>query len=199
MAVMIRCHSCGTDNLDSAQYCDQCGARLAPPVGRTLASASADEILTGSRRADSDSGRRPQKTLGSGEAARPLSARQAQPRQQGAVGSQGSPRARLVVIRSGRLGHEFPLTGTQWLVGRWDPDHGIFPDVDLDVDDLEANVSRRHARIVFQDGQYLIEDLGSTNGTFINRGARLIPGRRYLIQDGDELIVGKTFLKFIVE
>jgi pSer/pThr/pTyr-binding forkhead associated (FHA) protein len=43
---------------------------------------------------------------------------------------------------------------------------------------------------------YFIEDLGSTNGTFINRGRRLLPGDRQPLRDGDEIIVGKTFLRF---
>jgi len=41
--------------------------------------------------------------------------------------------------------------------------------------------------------------LGSTNGTFINRGRRLIPGIAQSIKDGDEIIVGKTFLRFYVK
>lgn len=75
-------------------------------------------------------------------------------------------------------------------------DGGIFPDVDLDTDDPEAKVSRRHARITLNNGQYFLEDLGSTNGTFINRGKRLAPGQRQALCDGDEIIVGKTFLRF---
>jgi pSer/pThr/pTyr-binding forkhead associated (FHA) protein len=41
-----------------------------------------------------------------------------------------------------------------------------------------------------------LEDLGSTNGTFVNRGKRLSPGTRQSLKDGDEIIVGKTFLRF---
>ena len=83
-------------------------------------------------------------------------------------------------------------------IGRWDADSGIFPDVDLDSDDPEAKVSRRHARITLRDGRYSLEDLGSTNGTFVNRGKRLLPGQLQPLQDGDEIIVGKTFLRFHV-
>src|SRR5262249_876495 len=82
---------------------------------------------------------------------------------------------RLIIQRGGKVGKEFPITGTESLIGRWDADGGIFPDIDLDQDDPEAKVSRRHARIHFLNNQYLIEDLGSTNGTFINRGPRLSP------------------------
>jgi len=105
-------------------------------------------------------------------------------------------RARLVVERGGRVGREFPITGIETNIGRWDADSGIFPDVDLDEDDPEAKISRRHARIVSHNGQYFVEDLGSTNGTFVNRGRRLLPGKRHPLQNGDEIIVGKTFLKF---
>lgn len=104
--------------------------------------------------------------------------------------------AKLVIERGGRIGREFPITGIETNIGRWDADSGIFPDVDLDEDDPEAKISRRHARIINHNGQYFIEDLGSTNGTFVNRGRRLLPGKRHMLQNGDEVIVGKTFLKF---
>ena len=104
--------------------------------------------------------------------------------------------ARLIIERGGRIGKEFPIMGIETNIGRWDADSGIFPDIDLDEDDPEAKVSRRHARIVNHNSQYFIEDLGSTNGTFVNRGRRLLPGKRHMLQNGDEIIVGKTFMKF---
>jgi pSer/pThr/pTyr-binding forkhead associated (FHA) protein len=106
--------------------------------------------------------------------------------------------ARLIIQRGGKVGKEFSISGTEALIGRWDADGGIFPDVDLDQDDPEAKVSRRHARIQFLNNQYLIEDLGSTNGTFVNRGPRLAPGAKQPLRNGDEIIVGKTFLKFVL-
>ncbi len=111
---------------------------------------------------------------------------------------QSSVHATLVIERGTSAGKKFPISGTEANIGRWDADGGVFPDVDLDTDDPEAKVSRRHARISRRDGGYLIEDLGSTNGTFINRGRRLAPGDRYPLKDGDEIIVGKTFLRFRV-
>ncbi len=111
---------------------------------------------------------------------------------------QPSIRAKLIIQRGGKIGKEFPIAGTESMIGRWDADGGIFPDIDLDQDDPEAKVSRRHARIQFYNNQYLIEDLGSTNGTFINRGPRLLPGIKQPLNNGDEIIVGKTFLKFVL-
>jgi len=104
--------------------------------------------------------------------------------------------ATLVIERGSSAGKQFPLSDKDANIGRWDADGGVFPDVDLDADDPEAKVSRRHARISLREGQYLIEDLGSTNGTFVNRGHRLAPGDRHSLKDGDEIIVGKTFLRF---
>jgi pSer/pThr/pTyr-binding forkhead associated (FHA) protein len=112
------------------------------------------------------------------------------------LGSNERPRARLVIERGKSVGKQFVLSSAESQIGRWDADGGIFPDIDLDSDDPEAKVSRRHARITFQDGKYFLEDLGSTNGTFINRGKRLSPGTRQPLNDGDEIIVGKTFLRF---
>jgi hypothetical protein len=112
--------------------------------------------------------------------------------------SSAAPHAKLVIHRGRSVGKEFPMCEDESHIGRWDADGGIFPDVDLDSDDPEAKVSRRHARITRRGGVYYIEDLGSTNGTFVNRGRRLLPGDRQPLRDGDEVIVGKTFLKFHV-
>jgi hypothetical protein len=106
--------------------------------------------------------------------------------------------AKLVIERGRAAGKQFAVNGEEAYIGRWDADGGVFPDVDLDADDPEAKVSRRHARIVRQSGQYYVEDLGSTNGTFINRGRRLLPGDRHALNDGDELIIGKMFMRFYV-
>jgi len=85
------------------------------------------------------------------------------------------------------------------MLGRWDAEHGIFPEIDLDEDDPEAKVSRRHARIFYREGRFWIEDLGSLNGTFVNRGPRLHPHQPVPLRHGDEIIVGKTFLRFLIE
>ena len=110
----------------------------------------------------------------------------------------GTVHATLQIERGVSAGKKFTLSSQESQIGRWDADGGVFPDVDLDSDDPEAKVSRRHARISIRDGNYLIEDLGSTNGTFVNRGRRLAPGDRCPLKDGDEIIVGKTFLRFRV-
>ncbi|MBV8771085.1 MAG: FHA domain-containing protein [Deltaproteobacteria bacterium] len=107
-------------------------------------------------------------------------------------------KAKLSIIRGGRRGQEFELESGNNLVGRWDPETGAFPEVDLDADDPEAKVSRKHALIRIDSGKITIEDIGSLNGTYVNRQPRLQPGTPLDLKDGDEIIIGKTFLKLSV-
>lgn len=189
---MTTCERCSTENLEGSQYCDECGAPLSAPA------RSKKSVDTGNSGSTTDSKKM-------SEAAAMVA------RQSEAVAPQAAPayavssaslalmegaHARLVIERGRSAGKQFPLSDDESQIGRWDADGGIFPDVDLDADDPEAKVSRRHARIMRRGEQYFIEDLGSTNGTFINRGRRLLPGDRQPLRDGDEIIVGKTFLRF---
>jgi hypothetical protein len=115
------------------------------------------------------------------------------------VGAAAAPfKAKLSVIRGGRRGQEFELETGNNLIGRWDPETGSFPEVDLDADDPEAKVSRKHALIRIDGGKITVEDIGSLNGTYVNRGSRLQPGTPAELKDGDEVIIGKTFLRLNV-
>lgn len=125
-----------------------------------------------------------------------LEPEQSAPVSGGRDGRSGVAHAALTIERGDAPGTEFRLTNEESTIGRWDADNGVFPDVDLDAFDADAKVSRRHARIVRRNGSYFIEDLGSTNGTYVNRGRRLLPGNSQPLNDGDEVIVGKTFLRF---
>lgn len=115
---------------------------------------------------------------------------------QALVRSPNSGHAKLTIERGDHANTEFTLAAEESNIGRWDADNGIFPDIDLDTHDPDAKVSRRHARILYRNNVYMIEDLGSTNGTFVNRGRRLLPGTPQVLTEGDEIIVGKTFLRF---
>ena len=90
-----------------------------------------------------------------------------------------------LVIRAGggRAGESFPIGGEQTRVGR-------SPEAEVFLDDV--TVSRNHALIVRRrDGLY-IDDLGSLNGTYVNR--RRIDSHK--LADGDELQIGKFKLTF---
>ena len=126
---------------------------------------------------------------------------EAAPESAPATAAAGAPfKAKLAIVRgSPRKGQEFPLEDGNNLVGRWDPETGSFPEVDLDADDPEAKISRKHALIRIDGGKITIEDIGSLNGTYVNRQPRLSPGSPAEIKSGDEVIIGKTFLKLVVE
>lgn len=206
---MITCDRCNTENLDGSQYCDECGVALrASPVARAGAAEDGAEALGGVAarpavgRGEQVGGPVEAQMASHADApVRASAAPYAAGREKPVHGMQGLsvvPYAKLVIHRGRSVGKEFPLSEDEIHIGRWDADGGIFPDVDLDADDPEAKVSRRHARIVRRNGQCYLEDLGSTNGTFINRGKRLLPGDRQPLHDGDEIIFGKTFLRFKV-
>ncbi len=84
-------------------------------------------------------------------------------------------------------------------MGRVDPTANVFPDIDLTEDDiLDKGVSRRHARILKQENEVVVEDLGSINGTFIN-GKRLAPYLPETLSDGDTLQLGKLLLEINIQ
>ncbi|HQY64676.1 MAG: DUF4388 domain-containing protein [Myxococcales bacterium] len=82
-------------------------------------------------------------------------------------------------------GGEFPLVADkQIVVGR---------SSDLDMVLVEDMVSRKHARIALTEDQIWIEDLGSTNGTFVN-GEKV---KRARLKEGDRVLIGTSILKVI--
>jgi pSer/pThr/pTyr-binding forkhead associated (FHA) protein len=88
-----------------------------------------------------------------------------------------------LVMRSGPTpGAVYPLEGDQIMVGR-DSANGVAIN--------DAEVSRRHARLTFQGGKYVIEDVGSTNGTFVN-GQRL--AGPYVLKPGDVVSFGEQIV-----
>lgn len=203
---MIKCQTCGMENLDGSQYCDECGAILGGNISSNQ-TENARQFETPNFQPQISEKPVFQSanvtSFGVSSLYEEPKARDYQePKaEEMSLMKEESPKikgvfATLVIERGDSIGTEFGLSAGESFIGRWDADNGIFPDVDLDAHDPEAKVSRRHARIVHEKGRYLVEDLGSTNGTFINRGRRLIPGSAQPLNDGDEIIVGKTFLRF---
>lgn len=85
-------------------------------------------------------------------------------------------------------GGEFPLRpDRQLIIGR---------SSELDMVLVEDMVSRKHAKISWQAGKPTIEDLGSTNGTFVNGEKIVRPSR---IKEGDRILIGTSILKLILQ
>jgi hypothetical protein len=86
-------------------------------------------------------------------------------------------------MRSGPTpGATFSLEGDQLIIGR---------DTASNIAINDAEVSRKHARLTFQGGKYVIEDLGSTNGTFVN-GQRL--ASPVVLKSGDVVSLGEQIV-----
>ena len=87
------------------------------------------------------------------------------------------------VMRSGPTpGVTFPLEGDQLIIGR-DSSNGVAIN--------DAEISRKHSRLSFQGGKYVLEDLGSTNGTFVN-GQRL--AGPVVLKPGDVVSLGEQIV-----
>ncbi|HKN11574.1 MAG TPA: FHA domain-containing protein [Candidatus Binatus sp.] len=204
---MIKCGECGYENMDGLDYCDGCGAKLAAGTSAPAAAPAAAapeaapaaapaESTEAAPAAEAPSAEVPKSEAPTGEV-KPEAAPESAPATAAAAGVPF--KAKLSVVRGGRKGQEFPLEDGNNLIGRWDPETGSFPEVDLDADDPEAKISRKHALIRIDGGKITIEDIGSLNGTYVNRQPRLSPGSPAEIKSGDEVIIGKTFLKLVVE
>jgi pSer/pThr/pTyr-binding forkhead associated (FHA) protein len=94
------------------------------------------------------------------------------------------PAATLVVRQGAQAGMSFSITGNQVILGR---EEGL----DIILQDPES--SRRHSRISWQGGRYVLEDLGSTNGTFVN-GVQITTPQ--MLNPGDSIGIGQTALVF---
>ena len=92
--------------------------------------------------------------------------------------------AYLVIIYGTDLGRRIPL-------GIADVECGRVMQTDVPLDD--DAVSRKHARFAWTGSSYIVRDLGSTNGTFVND----VNVRERTLIDGDQIKIGRTIFKFI--
>jgi hypothetical protein len=89
------------------------------------------------------------------------------------------PSYRLVMHAGPLAGRAFPMEKTEIFVGR---------DLSNDIVINDPEVSRRHARLFLQGNNFVIEDLGSTNGTAVN-GQRLLGP--YILRPGETIVFGE--------
>ena len=91
--------------------------------------------------------------------------------------------AELVLVERGRTTRAFPLERDRVIIGRL---------AESDVVLSDPGASRRHAEVRREDGDFIISDLGSTNGTLVN--GSMIGEKR--LEEGDRVTIGRTVLEF---
>src|SRR6266567_7342281 len=165
-----QCPSCGAENPAGEAFCSNCGVSL---LGAPAANPVPEAVPA------------PAPEPAGAPAAEPVSAVTAAP---------AALAARLIVEADNQ---EFDLSGKDSIIiGREDAVSNIFPDVDLTPHGgEEGGVSRLHARIFVDNGQYMLEDENSTNITFLNR-QRLAGKTPTPLNDNDEIKLGRVLLRF---
>jgi len=170
----VYCARCGRPNLEDARFCSNCGTQLIGPAGTGGITTSTpagvarpgETTSTWLNREDPDYG---DDLFPDSES----------------FGALPEGSALLLVMRGPNAGSRFRLEADLTTAGR-------HPDSDIFLDDI--TVSRRHVEITPVDGGYSVRDVGSLNGTYVNRErideVQLAPG--------DEVQIGKFKLVYLV-
>jgi hypothetical protein len=196
---MLKCPFCGFDNEDGSLFCEQCKSDLssveAPkPVEPVPVAAVVEEAVPMAQSVPmAEAVEVPQGAAATAQATPPAAAETAP--SPGAKLPEGA-QPKLVVIRGLKIGIEYPIYPDLNFIGRADE-----KPVDIDLDDQESPdrvwVSRQHALITFEEGALTLEDLNSSNGTYVNR-TRVYPGQKQPLNPGDVIQVGTVQMKLKV-
>jgi len=163
---MIKCPVCQAEHPENTLFCDECGSYLLEDNQKRTDPVAVGEVTWMEKEGPPE--------LPEEEVVSPVS-------------------LKLSIPDSGR-DVDLPLT-KEVNIGRLDPASDCFPEVDLTSDGgLKKGVSRRHAKITRRGKEVFIEDLGSMNGTFLNR-KKLTPYLPHVLKNGDELQLGKLILR----
>ncbi len=217
---MIKCPFCGFENEDGALFCEQCKSDLGGAIEPIAMAAGMEAVPAMAMPVDEA----PIPMAGAVEAApileaapmvaeavpaaapapapaapaAPAAASAPAPAAPAAPGAAPPPLAadaqpRLVVMRGQKLNVEFPIYEGHNFIGRADE-----KPVDIDLEDQEPPdriwSSRQHALITFENGALVLEDLNSSNGTFVNR-TRVYPGQKRPLAVNDVVQIGTVQLK----
>jgi hypothetical protein len=160
----VYCTGCGEANADTARFCSQCGTPLTRQAGER-ATETTSMIFTGAEPPEADFG---DDSVDAADALEAL-----------------PPETALLVVRRG------PNAGSRFLLDTEVTEVGRRPDSDIFLDDV--TVSRRHAEFYRQGGRFAVRDVGSLNGTYVNR-QRI---EEAALSGGDEVQIGKFRLVFL--
>jgi hypothetical protein len=112
---------------------------------------------------------------------------------QGRANEPMAAKARLLVVRGAKPGMEYPIFEGANVIGRADQ-----KPVEIDIEFQESKdriwASRQHAVIICENGTLVIEDLNSSNGTYVNRN-RVSPGTKQELKTNDIIQIGEVQLK----
>ena len=189
----VTCPSCNYENPDQSEFCAACGSEISSPLEAflppTKVQKPAPTIYSPSDDAIEIHPPIPQPTYPNPTPA-PIDV---------ATPTISAGTARLTPKQIGSFVPEFPLDGSNAIVGRFDPDSGPV-DVDLEGFPGDDMISRNHAEIYHEGGQWKAKDLGSTNGVFIKRSGQARFGARITVPEtlnsGDEISFAKIRFLF---
>jgi pSer/pThr/pTyr-binding forkhead associated (FHA) protein len=179
------CSACGYANIPGEMFCQKCGVQLAPvasipPPPPIPVPTDGSSFIPSYQRAKVEN------DLNQGGQGSMLS-----------IVEQKNSISGKLVIQDSRAEITLPSGKTELTVGRSDPIRGIFPDIDLaDFGGEKAGISRLHARFLLLDSQIYLEDLNSTNFSFVN-DLKLQGGQRTLLNPGDKLRLGLLALVYL--
>ncbi|MFN8196207.1 MAG: FHA domain-containing protein [Nocardioidaceae bacterium] len=166
------CTNCGRQNPDDARFCSQCGTQLVQPMDETTSQPPVDVPPDATATITFGA---PEKVETSDRALSPVDA--------AAVDALPAGHALLVVQRGPGAGNRFLLDLDLVSAGR-------HPESEIFLDDV--TVSRRHAEFHRSGTEFSVRDVGSLNGTYVNRD-RI---DQVSLKDGDEVQIGKYRLVF---
>jgi len=161
----VYCTGCGEANPENARFCWQCGTPLIRPADRPAPGETTSMIFSGIEAGEADGGDESQADAAAVETLPPNTA--------------------LLVVRRG------PNAGSRFLLDSEVTEVGRRPDSDIFLDDV--TVSRRHAEFYRHGGTFAVRDVGSLNGTYVNR-ERI---EQTPLSGGDEVQIGKFRLVFL--
>ncbi len=160
----IYCPACGATNPENGRFCSQCATPLIRPE-RATAAETTSMIFSG------------------------VEAPDAEPADQSAADAAAAdtlpPNTALLVVRRG------PNEGSRFLLDSELTEVGRRPDSDIFLDDV--TVSRRHAEFYRHGSRFAVRDVGSLNGTYVNR-ERI---EELALNGGDEVQIGKFRMVFL--
>ncbi|MFT6396730.1 MAG: hypothetical protein ACJAYU_001473 [Bradymonadia bacterium] len=97
------------------------------------------------------------------------------------------------VFFDGKMTSQLKLNVDQVLIGRRDPSQGHYPDVDLGhFRQIDAHISRRHARVYRKGGRWFLEDLCENDATYLNDKAHVLNGQTVPLKNGDKVLISDS-------